>query len=449
MGESEKILETLISTLSQGIHIVDSEGKTIYYNSAMERIEGVKRSEVLGKKVSEISNIEERSSTLMNSLKYRKKFTDVIQKYNVFYGKDVTTINTTVPVYNNKETIAAIEIAKDMTQLKELSDKINALQNINNKEVKGYRFNDIITNNKAMLNLIEKAKKASNSKASVLITGETGSGKELFAQSIHYDGIRRDKPFVAINCAAIPSSLLESTLFGTVKGSFTGAEDKQGLFSKAQGGTVFLDEISSMDTYLQSKLLRVLQEGFLRPVGSEEEVEVDIRVIAALNEDPEKLMMEGKLRKDLFYRLSVVKIDVPPLRERKEDIPTLIKYFIYQYNKSFGRDIKSIDETSIKKLLNYNFPGNIRELRNIIESACIMSEEKNNIVIDPINNDTNNINVELKEFKNISLQSYLESIEKSIIEKILIKNDYNISKSSKELQVSRQNLQYKIKKYYL
>lgn len=449
MGESEKILETLISTLSQGIHIVDSEGKTIYYNSAMERIEGVKRSEVLGKKVSEISNIEERSSTLMNSLKYRKKFTDVIQKYNVFYGKDVTTINTTVPVYNNKETIAAIEIAKDMTQLKELSDKINALQNISNKEVKGYRFNDIITNNKAMLNLIEKAKKASNSKASVLITGETGSGKELFAQSIHYDGIRRDKPFVAINCAAIPSSLLESTLFGTVKGSFTGAEDKQGLFSKAQGGTVFLDEISSMDTYLQSKLLRVLQEGFLRPVGSEEEVEVDIRVIAALNEDPEKLMMEGKLRKDLFYRLSVVKIDVPPLRERKEDIPTLIKYFIYQYNKSFGRDIKSIDETSIKKLSNYNFPGNIRELRNIIESACIMSEEKNNIVIDPINNDTNNINVELKEFKNISLQSYLESIEKSIIEKILIKNDYNISKSSKELQVSRQNLQYKIKKYYL
>ncbi len=336
-----------------------------------------------------------------------------------------------------------------MTQLKELSDKINALQNISNKEVKGYRFNDIITNNKAMLNLIEKAKKASNSKASVLITGETGSGKELFAQSIHYDGIRRDKPFVAINCAAIPSSLLESTLFGTVKGSFTGAEDKQGLFSKAQGGTVFLDEISSMDTYLQSKLLRVLQEGFLRPVGSEEEVEVDIRVIAALNEDPEKLMMEGKLRKDLFYRLSVVKIDVPPLRERKEDIPTLIKYFIYQYNKSFGRDIKSIDETSIKKLSNYNFPGNIRELRNIIESACIMSEEKNNIVIDPINNDTNNINVELKEFKNISLQSYLESIEKSIIEKILIKNDYNISKSSKELQLSRQNLQYKIKKYYL
>lgn len=449
MGESEKILETLISSLSQGIHIVDGEGKTIYYNSTMERIEGVKKSEVLGKKVSEISNIEERSSTLMNSLKYRKKFTDVIQKYNAFYGKDVTTINTTVPVYNNKEAIAAIEIAKDMTQLKELSDKINALQNIKSKEVKGYRFNDIITNNKAMLNLIEKAKKASNSKASVLITGETGSGKELFAQSIHYDGVRRDKPFVAINCAAIPSSLLESTLFGTVKGSFTGAEDKQGLFSTAQGGTVFLDEISSMDTYLQSKLLRVLQEGFLRPVGSEEEIEVDIRVIAALNEEPEKLMVEGKLRKDLFYRLSVVKIDVPPLRERKEDIPKLIESFIYQYNKSFGRDIKSIDETSIKKLLNYNFPGNIRELRNIIESACIMSEEKTNIVIDPINNDTNNIDLELKEFKNISLQNYLESIETNIIEKILIKNNYNISKAAKELQLSRQSLQYKIKKYSL
>lgn len=449
MGEIEKILETLISSLSEGIHIVDREGKTIYYNSAMERIEGVKKSEVLGKKVTEISNIEERSSTLMNSLKYQRNFKDIIQKYNAFYGKDVTTINTTVAVKDNNETIAAIEIAKDMTQLKELTDKIKTLENIKDKEVKGYRFNDIITNDKALLNLIEKAKKASNSKASVLITGETGSGKELFAQSIHYDGTRKRKPFVAINCAAIPSSLLESTLFGTVKGSFTGAEDKQGLFSKAHGGTIFLDEISSMDIYLQSKLLRVLQEGFLRPLGSENEIEVDIRIIAAVNEDPDKLMKEGSLRKDLFYRLSVVRIDVPPLRERKEDIALLVEYFISQYNKSFGRNIKSIDEASMKKLLNYDFPGNVRELRNIIESACIMCEDNTRIVIDPVLNDSHSINEDPLEFKNISLQSYMEGIEKSIIEKILIYNNYNISKAAKDLGISRQNLQYKIKKYLL
>lgn len=449
MGECEKILETLIASISEGIHIVDKEGKTIYYNTVMEKIEGVKKNHVMGKKINEISNLDERSSTLMNSLKFKQKFTDIIQKYSYFYSKEVTSINTTVPVILDSEVVAAIEIAKDMTQLKELSDKINTLESVKNTKEKGYGFEDILTANKHMEDLIIKAKKAAETNATVLITGETGSGKELFAQSIHYDGMRAKRPFIAINCAAIPSTLLEGTLFGTVKGSFTGAENKEGLFSQANGGTIFLDEINSMEMNLQSKLLRVLQEGAVRAVGAEKEMNVDIRVIAALNEVPEKLIREGKLRKDLYYRLSVVRINVLPLRERKEDIPILINHFIAHYNKSFGREIKGIESSSLKKLLEYSFPGNIRELRNIIESACIMSEDKKKLVLDPL--DFSALTVEAKDNTDysgdISLEKYINNIERKAIENILMKNEFNVSKTARDLKISRQNLQYKLKKH--
>ncbi|WP_040211522.1 sigma-54 interaction domain-containing protein [Clostridium polynesiense] len=449
MGECEKILETLIASISEGIHIVDKEGKTIYYNTVMEKIEGVKKNHVMGKKINEISNLDERSSTLMNSLKFKQKFTDIIQKYSYFYSKEVTSINTTVPVILDSEVVAAIEIAKDMTQLKELSDKINTLESVKNTKEKGYGFEDILTANKDMEDLIIKAKKAAETNATVLITGETGSGKELFAQSIHYDGMRAKRPFIAINCAAIPSTLLEGTLFGTVKGSFTGAENKEGLFSQANGGTIFLDEINSMEMNLQSKLLRVLQEGAVRAVGAEKEMNVDIRVIAALNEVPEKLIREGKLRKDLYYRLSVVRINVLPLRERKEDIPILINHFIAHYNKSFGREIKGIESSSLKKLLEYSFPGNIRELRNIIESACIMSEDKKKLVLDPL--DFSALTVEAKDNTDysgdISLEKYIDNIERKAIENMLMKNEFNVSKTARDLKISRQNLQYKLKKH--
>ena len=237
-------------------------------------------------------------------------------------------------------------------------------------------------------------------------------------------------------------------LFGTLKGSFTGAENKEGLFLQAKGGTLFLDEINSMDINLQAKLLRALQEGYIRPIGSAKEIEVDVRVIACINEEPEKLISDGKLRKDLYYRLCVVRINVIPLRERKEDIPLLVDSFIAQYNKAFGREIKGMESSALLMLQKHDFPGNVRELKNIIESACIMSEDKELLALTGIKGDTPVpfLKSDCSSAQQLSLQEHLKEIEKEIILKALKKHENNISKASKELGLSRQNLQYKLKK---
>lgn len=452
MNKIEGILENLINNLKEGIHVVDSKGKTIYYNKSMATMEGLKREEVLGKKVYEYLKEMEGTSTLMNALKNGEEFKDVVQQYSNNHGKNITSINTTIPVIIGDKTVAAIEIARDMTQLKKLNEKICMLENAMKEKESNYTFKDIIGNSSKIRNEVNKAVKASLSNSSVLIYGETGSGKELFAQSIHYNGIRKDKSFIAINCAAIPSALLEGMLFGTVKGGFTGAENKKGLFEEAHRGTVLLDEVNSMEPYLQSKLLRVLQDGYIRPVGSNKIIDIDVRVIATLNEEPEKLIKEGKLRKDFYYRLSVMRIDVPPLRERKEDIKEITEHFISYYNRLLSKNVKDLSEEVWDKFQQYNWPGNIRELKNTIEAAMNMIDdgeiltkeffENKFTIVGDINNDS-------KFTGDLSLNDYLEEIERSVITKIYKKNGENITRTAEELKISRQNLQYKLKKYNL
>jgi len=450
MSKIEDVFACLLDNLNEGIHIVDSRGKTIYYNEAMAKIEGISKHEVLGKKVSEyLKNIDEDASTLMNALKTGENYKDVLQHYRSDSGKNITSINSTVPVKNNEKIIAAIEIARDMTQLRELSEKICRLESLPSYQCTNYHFNDIIGNSPQIRNEVNKAMRASLSNSSVLIYGETGAGKEVFAQSIHYNGIRKDKPFIPINCAAIPSALLEGMLFGTVKGGFTGAENKKGLFEEANKGTVLLDEVNSMEPYLQSKLLRVLQDGYIRPVGGNKAIDVDIRIIATLNEEPEKLISEGKLRKDFYYRLSVIRIDVPPLRARKEDIEVLVKHFVSYYNQMLAKNVKTIDEYVLKKFMDHNWPGNVRELKNSIELAMNMIDDTEVLTKEFFENKTVSLKEEdsqKKYFIDKPLPEYLEDIEKDIIEKTLITNDYNISKTSKELKISRQCLQHKMKK---
>ncbi|MBP2020432.1 arginine utilization regulatory protein [Clostridium punense] len=452
MNKIEGILENLINNLKEGIHVVDSKGKTIYYNKSMATMEGLKREEVLGKKVYEYLKEMEGTSTLMNALKNGEEFKDVVQQYSNNHGKNITSINTTIPVIIGDKTVAAIEIARDMTQLKKLNEKICMLESAMKEKENNYTFKDIIGNSPKIRNEINKAVKASLSNSSVLIYGETGSGKELFAQSIHYNGIRKDKPFIAINCAAIPSALLEGMLFGTVKGGFTGAENKKGLFEEAHRGTVLLDEVNSMEPYLQSKLLRVLQDGYIRPVGSNKIIDIDVRVIATLNEEPENLIKEGKLRKDFYYRLSVMRIDVPSLRERKEDIKEITEYFISYYNRLLSKNVKNLSEEVWDKFQQYNWPGNIRELKNTIEAAMNMVDdgeiltkeffENKFTIVGDMNNDS-------KFTGDLSLNDYLEEIERSVITKIYKKNGENITRTAEELKISRQNLQYKLKKYNL
>ncbi|KAJ49594.1 arginine utilization regulatory protein [Clostridium tetanomorphum] len=457
LSNVEKILQHLLDNLDEGIHIVDSGGRTIYYNKSMGRVEGINPEKVLGKKINEyLESVKENTSTLMRVLKTGDKIVDLIQHYSNENNKEVTTINTTIPVTVNGKNIAAIEIAKDMTQLKELTECIYKLKK-NNKKVDNYfTFDDIYGTGEVMKNVIEKAKRASISNSPILIYAETGCGKEVFTQSIHYGGLRRNKPFIPVNCAAIPAPLLEGILFGTSKGSFTGAENKKGLFEEANRGTILLDEVNSMEPYLQSKLLRVLQDGYIRPIGSNRIIEVDVRVIATLNEEPEKLIEIGKLRKDFYYRLSVIRINIPPLRERKEDISMLVKKFIEYYNKNLGKNIQRLDEEVMEKLLEYNWPGNIRELKNVIESAMNMvngdsilsrkhfeSRIFNNCFEESNIDNINNLNID----ENFDLEKYISNIESTIIKKVLNCNNHNISKASKQLNLSRQSLQYKIKKY--
>ncbi|WP_443659229.1 sigma-54 interaction domain-containing protein [Clostridium algidicarnis] len=458
MSNAEHILQCLLENLDEGIHIVDSDGRTIYYNSVMSKVEGIDPRKVLGKKVNEyLKEVKDHDSTIMRALKNGEKIVDLIQHYDSGHKKKVTTINTTIPVIVDNKTICVMEIAKDTTQLEELTEKIYRLQNLEENNIKHYSFEDIYGNNAAMKDAIEKAKKSSKSNSTVLIYAETGAGKEVFSQSIHYGSLRKNKPFIAINCAAIPGTLLEGMLFGTEKGGFTGAENKKGLFEEANHGTILLDEVNSLEPYLQSKLLRVLQEEKVRPIGSNKTIDIDVRIIATINEEPEKLIESGKLRKDFYYRLSVIRINIPPLRQRKEDIPIFIEKLILKYNKILNKNIRGIDEDMINKLLKYNWPGNIRELKNVIESAINMAEYNSiltqkhfdNRIINKDSKDTDNdiSHATSKEEGRFNLEEHISNIEKQIINKVLSENDNNISKSAKKLSISRQTLQYKIKKY--
>ncbi|MBB6630932.1 sigma-54 interaction domain-containing protein [Clostridium algidicarnis] len=458
MSNAEHILQCLLENLDEGIHIVDSDGRTIYYNSVMSKVEGIDPRKVLGKKVNEyLKEVKDHDSTIMRALKNGEKIVDLIQHYDSGHKKKVTTINTTIPVIVDNKTICVMEIAKDTTQLEELTEKIYRLQNLEENNIKHYSFEDIYGNNAAMKDAIEKAKKSSKSNSTVLIYAETGAGKEVFSQSIHYGSLRKNKPFIAINCAAIPGTLLEGMLFGTEKGGFTGAENKKGLFEEANHGTILLDEVNSLEPYLQSKLLRVLQEEKVRPIGSNKTIDIDVRIIATINEEPEKLIESGKLRKDFYYRLSVIRINIPPLRQRKEDIPIFIEKLILKYNKILNKNIRGIDEDMINKLLKYNWPGNIRELKNVIESAINMAEYNSiltqkhfdNRIINKDSKDTDNdiSHATSKEEGRFNLEEHISNIEKQIINKVLSENNNNISKSAKKLSISRQTLQYKIKKY--
>ncbi len=291
-------------------------------------------------------------------------------------------------------------------------------------------------------------------KTSVLIQGESGTGKELAANAIHYNSKRANKPFMKINCSAIPDTLLESELFGYEKGAFTDAKTtKKGLFELADGGTLFLDEIGEMKPYLQSKILRVIENQAFMRVGGEREIKVDVRIIAATNRDLESLVKEGAFRKDLYYRLKVMVVEMPPLRDRPEDILLLSNLFIEANNKEYGKNIKGLTEEAKKLLVQYHWPGNVRELKNVIERAMILTDQD---YISPkflpfeIRQDEREKKIEGKENKSSDFEVIsLDEMEKIYLDNVLKKLDWNKSKASKILGISRATLRAKIKKYGL
>jgi DNA-binding NtrC family response regulator len=310
-----------------------------------------------------------------------------------------------------------------------------------------YRFEDIVGKSDRIVALYKLIEKIAPSKANVLIMGESGTGKEVFAKAIHKKSDRRFKPFVAINCAALPENLLESELFGHEKGSFTGAiSQKNGKFEQADGGTIFLDEIGELSSVLQAKMLRFLQEREFERVGGLDKIKVNVRIISATNKDLEKAMLSGKFRDDLYYRLNVVSFRIPPLRERKEDIPLLSQYFLNQYNIEYNKSINLISVDTIEYLMAYNWPGNVRELKNTIERAVAIADEMDDIIL-PRHLPLNILGVDncrKEEQKEILT---LMECEKYHIVNTLKKVDGNKTTAAKLLNINRQTLYNKIKQY--
>lgn len=309
------------------------------------------------------------------------------------------------------------------------------------EEEKRFNFDEIIGKSKAIKRVLEMVKSVSVTPATVLITGESGTGKELIARAIHKNSPGNKNPFVVVNCVAFSSHLLESELFGHEKGAFTGAISKRiGRFEMANGGTIFLDEIGEVDPVIQTKLLRFLQEKEFERVGSSKSIKVDVRILSATNLDLKKKAEDNNFRQDLYYRLNVFNIEVPPLRERKEDIPLLVEHFIHKYNKILNKKVEEISPQAMELLLNYDYPGNIRELENILERSMIMA--KNNIMDETYFAFINKENFSEKK-------GTLKEVEKELIIKYLIQNKSNRTKTAELLGISRRSLQNKIKEYQI
>ena len=312
-------------------------------------------------------------------------------------------------------------------------------------------FCDMIGTNREMLKIFARIKKVSDTLANILILGESGTGKELVARAIHKNSSRFKMPFMPINSGGIPETLLESELFGYMKGSFTGAyADRPGIFEMARGGTIFLDEIGDLPPVLQVKLLRVVQEKTFRRIGGAEDIKVDVRIISATHQNLEEKVKKGEFREDLYYRLNVIPIFLPPLRERKEDIPLLINNFINKYAQMFGKEIRTISSYAMELLINYDFPGNIRELENIIERSVAM-ESSNIILPENLTLSTDiaagapNFDIEITD-KGIDLSAELEKIEKIMIEKALQRTKGSKAKAAKLLNVTFDSLRYRMQK---
>lgn len=467
LSDTVEMLQAILGAIDEGIHVVDADGITIFYNHVAARLDGLTPDEVLGKPLLEVfPSLDRHSSTLLRVIESGDSIYNEPQAFTNWKGLRVQTINTTLPVRVGKRLVGAVEVSKDIGRLKELSERLVDLQaqiskpKRTKRQADGvhFQFEDILTQNETMKRLIERGRRAARTSSPVLIYGETGTGKELFVQSIHHSSARSMKPFIAQNCAALPASLLESLLFGTTKGSFTGADDRPGLFELADGGTLFLDEMNSMPLDLQAKLLRVLQDGQIRRIGGSRTSKVDVRVIAAVNEAPQALVQRGLLRSDLYYRINVVSFELPPLRERREDIELLVRHFIEMFNRKFGMSVRSISPEVKRLFESYDWPGNIRELEHSVEAAMNMVEaeviEREHLpphLLERQNGSGSSNAAAPLEAKTPSwsaegrtLPEVVRELEEQMIDHAMKQSGGNVLRAAKLLGIPRQTLQYKL-----
>ncbi|MDX9872428.1 MAG: sigma 54-interacting transcriptional regulator [Clostridia bacterium] len=432
--------------------IVDATGKIQLLNKAYGSFLDKKREDVIGKDILEVitnSRIPIVLQTGEAEIAWRHKF---------FNGQEA--IVHRIPIKEEGQVIGCFGMLlfNTLEELQEVADRYKKLENelnyykseLRSMQKARYALSNIIGVSPLIKETKEKIKKIAKSKSTVLLTGESGVGKELFAHAIHNESARAEFPFIRLNCAAIPESLFESELFGYEEGAFTGAKKggKAGKFELANGGTLFLDEIGDIPLSMQAKLLRVLQEKELDKVGGNKSALVDVRVVAATNKNLEALVEQGLFRKDLYFRLNILSLVIPPLRERKEDIPLLVSHLLFTLNDELGL-YKTLRDEVTAALMRYNWPGNVRELKNVLEKMLLNSEE-NTLTLQDI--PLYLLQKEKTPPQNASgegLDQALEAFEKETIRKILLETKGNIKKSSEILQIPRPRLYRKIKKYRL
>lgn len=457
LKEMQSLLEGIFHSTQDAISVCDENGIGVLINPAYTRVTGLTEKNIIGKPVT--VDIAEGDSIHLQVLKTKRPVKNA--RLRIGPQKKEVLVHA-APIIVDGELKGSVGVLHDLTEIKKLTDELMTAKQIIRKLEAKYLFDDIIAEDEGMLAALEKAKQTAMTPATVILRGESGTGKELFAHAIHNLSQRRYNQFVRVNCAAISESLLESELFGYVEGAFTGARKggKRGLFEEAHGGTIFLDEITEIPISTQAKLLRVLQEREVVRVGSTKAVSIDVRVIAATNISLEDAVKKGKFREDLYYRLNVIPIEIPPLRKRKKDIYPLTLHLINKFNQEYGRNVEDISKEALDSLIDYDWPGNVRELQNYIGRAFInmkytdkiIEEEHLPKIIDIANSiaDSKKKSKEtLTDDKQHGLKEILEEVEKRHITEVLGKYHGNRTMASKELKISLRNLYYKMEKYQI
>ena len=431
--------ETILDSIADGVFTIDLDFNITYFNSAAQQITGVPGDQALGQKCFDVfrANICQTNCALGQTMETGKQRINLpIDILNCEGYTVPASVSTSVLKDSEGKIIGGVEIFRDLSAMETLRKEIS----------NQYRFKDIISKNHEILGIFDILPDIATSGSTVLLEGPSGAGKELFARAIHNISAKKGE-FVAVSCAALPDTLLESELFGYKKGAFSEAKkDKPGRFARAKNGTLFLDEIGDISSALQVKLLRVLQEREYEPLGATVTAKTNARIIAATNRTLSDLVARGSFREDLFYRLNVVKIELPPLRRRREDIPLLVNNFIQKFNALKAKEIKSISENALGTLMRYNFPGNIRQLENVIEYAFVLCRGdmiRTRHLSREILNDVNNRSD--KDVKSAS--SHLDTAEKKVIIDALHRHNANRGKTAAFLGIDKSTLWRKMKKY--
>ncbi len=433
-GQKEHV-EVILDSITDGVFTVDLDFRIMLFNRAAERIAGIPRDDAIGRPCWEVLQTTacESACALRETMKTGQPV--VCRPICIINssGESVPiSVSTALLRGERGEVIGGVETFRDLSLVEELKKKVE----------QRYTFADIISQNKRMLELFDIIPAIAESDSTVLIEGESGTGKELFARAIHELSPRRDKPLVVVNCGALPDALLESELFGHKKGAFTDASsDRKGRFAMADGGTLFLDEIGDVSPAMQVRLLRVLQDRTYEPLGSSQTVKADVRIIAATNRDLRTLVESGKFRQDLYYRVNVVNLRLPPLRDRRKDIPFLIDYFITRFNRLKGKKIAGISPDALSILMKFDFPGNIRELENIIEHCFVLCGGK---IIQP-----QHLPAYLQPQSPLGTPSYpgtLRDVESKLIAEALQRNGGNRLATASELGIHKTTLWRKMRR---